>query len=235
MKKKVYSNLLMVLLAGISFLSMRGADIRMQKVVFEDYIPILEAAGYYAYSFDIKSLNDKQYNLIFSCREYQVDSIVRESISPYKRSYENMTLVSEFPEDSRKNITDEEMYDSTRGIYTCAEKIVVGTYPKNESTTILMVDLNNISTFSLPLELKPLTSPLDGEVTYIYVPRPFKVGEIKLDTFIPLVFYGSAWVDKEYGFIRSCGEDELSPDMSDDIIKNVPHSYVMGVTVKSTE
>ncbi len=98
-----------------------------------------------------------------------------------------------------------------------------------------MVDLNNISTFSLPLELKPLTSPFDGKETYIYVPRPFIVGEIKLDTFIPLVFYGSAWVDKEYGFIRSCGDDELHPDMPDDIIKNVPHSYVIGVTVKAID
>lgn len=111
MKNKIYSNLLLVIITGITFLSMRGADIKMQKVVFEDYIPILEAAGYYVYSFDIKSLNDKQYNLIFTCREYQGDSIVRASISPYIRSYENMTLVSEFPEDSRKNITDEEMYD----------------------------------------------------------------------------------------------------------------------------
>lgn len=235
MKKNICSNLLLVIIAGLTFLSTRGADIKMQKVIFEDYVPLLEAAGYYVYSFDIKSLNEKQYNLIFTCREYRGDSIVRESISPYIRSYENMTLVSEFPEDSRKNISDEEMYDSTRGIYTCAEKIVIGTYPKNESTTILMVDLNNISTFSLPLVLKPITSPSDGKETYIYVPRPFKVGEIKLDTFTPLVFYGSAWVDKEYGFIRSCGEDELQPDMSDDIIKNVPHSYVIGVTVKAID
>lgn len=47
---------------------------------------------------------------------------------------------------------------------------------------------------------------------------------------IPLVLYGSGWVDEQYGFMRFCGEREIDGnDKTGMILSNVPHYYVVGV------
>ncbi len=231
MIKRVFSHYVVILtMALASIYNVATAyEINMQSPVFEDYIPLLEQSGYYVYSFDIKSLTERKFNLLLTCREYEGDSLVSQNISPFSYAFPNMRLVSEYPEDYQQRIKPEEMYDSVRGIHMCAEKIVIGTYPMNDSITMMMVDIKNMSTMSIPLKLRALKSSLTGKKVYSYRPRPFKVGELPLDTFIPLMFYGSAWQDGD--LIRFCGANELDPDMSDGLVKDVPHSYVIGVTV----
>ena len=228
---KILKSLALVLLAVLSITVLKAADIKPLKATFEDYIPLLENAGYHVYSFDIESLADKKYRLTFSCREYEGDSLVNKDIIGFKASTRNMSLLSEFPEEDQRSITPEEMYDSSRGIYSCAEKIVVGTYVKNDSTTVLVVDVENRYSFSVYLHLKPVRNPEMDKNLYIYNTKPFKLGEVKPGEFIPLVMYGSAWFDPKYKVIRFCGEDVLSPDMSSRIIKDIPYSYVIGVEI----
>lgn len=210
-------------------------DITMKQPVFEDYIPLLERAGYFAYSFDIHSLNDNKYRIRFTCREYERDSLVNKDIMVYPVQFSNMSMVKEFPEEDQKRFKPEELYDSERGIHRCAEKIVLGTFHKNDSTTMIVIDVDNMGTSSMRLNLRPLLDPQTGKKLYVYQPRPFEVGEIKFDTFIPLVYYGSAWLDKNFGVFRFCGESILNPEMTDRLIKDVPHSYVIGITVTKTE
>ena len=50
--------------------------------------------------------------------------------------------------------------------------------------------------------------------------------------FTPLILYGSAWFDSDTGVFRFCGDVEISPDMHEDIIKNIPEFYVIGVIIK---
>lgn len=214
---------------AIQPMMLKAGEIKMQKATFEDYIPLLEMVGYNVYSFDIKSFNDKLYNLTFSCREYEHDSLINENVVPYPTSTKNMTFLSDFSEKDQATILPEELYDVSRGIYKCAEKIVIGTFSKNDSTTVMMIDVENKSTFTINLILKPLLD--NGKQVYIYHPRPFKTENFKENEFVPLVFYGSAWFDERFGFYRFCGENELNQDMSSHIIKDVPHSYVLGVTI----
>lgn len=208
-----------------------AADIKMQKSTFDDYVPLLEMAGYHVYSYDIKSMSDKQYTLTFSIREYENDSLVNKNTMAYPASAQNMTLLSEFTEEDQAAIKAEEMYDPAKEIYSCAEKIIIGLYSKNDSTTTLMIDVKNNATYGYKLDLKPQDNPLTGKSQYIYHSKPFITGDLKLDEFIPLVFYGSAWYDSNFKVFRFCGENELNPDMSSRIIKDVPHSFVLGVTI----
>lgn len=233
MIKRLFPIILTTFVLTFSFVANRANayDITMKKPVFEDYIPLLEQAGYFAYSFDIHSLNDNKYRIRFSCREYEGDSLVNKDVMVYPIQFSNMSMVKDYPEEDQRSFKPEELYDPERGIHRCAEKIVLGTYQKNDSTTMIVIDMDNMGTSSRQLNLRPLIDPKTGKELYMYLPRPFEVGEIKFDTFIPLIYYGSAWLDKDWGFFRFCGESILKPEMTDRLIKDVPHSYVIGITV----
>jgi hypothetical protein len=41
--------------------------------------------------------------------------------------------------------------------------------------------------------------------------------------------FGSSWYDERFNIYRFCGENEINPDMSSEILKDVPHYYVIGV------
>lgn len=65
-----------------------------------------------------------------------------------------------------------------------------------------------------------------------YNTRPFKLGKIKENEFTPLFLLGSFWYDKRSKVFRFCGDTELDPDMSSDMLKQLPHYYIIGITVK---
>ena len=55
------------------------------------------------------------------------------------------------------------------------------------------------------------------------------MSEFKENEFIPLILLGSGWFDERFNIFRFCGESEIEPDMSSEILKEVPHHYVLGV------
>ena len=69
--------------------------------------------------------------------------------------------------------------------------------------------------------------------TYMYESRPFELPlNVETGQFIPLVLYGSYWYDADSEVDRFCGENFISPDLSSDIIKFIPHFYVIGIKIK---
>ena len=50
--------------------------------------------------------------------------------------------------------------------------------------------------------------------------------------FIPLVLYGSYWYEPEISVSRFCGESVIKPDLSSDIVKSIPHFFVLGIKIK---
>ena len=62
-----------------------------------------------------------------------------------------------------------------------------------------------------------------------YHTRPFIIEAFEVDKFIPLVLFGSSWYDERFNVIRFCGEREIDPDLSSEILKDVPHYYVLGI------
>ncbi len=69
-----------------------------------------------------------------------------------------------------------------------------------------------------------------------YSSRPFKFeGDGGVTGEIPLLLYGSFYYDEKYDIMRFCGEREISPDISSEIVQHIPHFYVVGVIIKDDE
>ena len=46
-----------------------------------------------------------------------------------------------------------------------------------------------------------------------------------------MVLFGSMWWDEKANVHRFCGANEIDRDMSTDILKYIPHYYVIGIKV----
>lgn len=223
-----------LVLTGIIFsLGANAQELKRTEPDFSDYIPLLNAAGYEVFTFDISSLNDDTYNIELIIREYAEGALVED---PYKDEHpryflRNRRMLSDFPEEYHQEIIAEgPIYDLEKGICTLGDKISVGFSPSADSLKMVTMTLENIGALKKLLPMKALnTSP--GMYEYLYDYRPFKVSEIQLGEFIPLVMFGSYWYDDEYKVFRFCGESELDPDLSSKMISSSPHYYVLGMTV----
>ena len=202
------------------------------KATLEDYISLLNMNGYEAFSFDISSLSDGQYNITFKIKEYKDGKEIRDILGGYS-SYQNMDLLSEYPEEDQKNTKPEEMADPDRGIYHIAHKLMVGFTPiVNDSIRPILMEVENMGSSNPRLQMLPQyenNDSVNGKKLYMYFARPFKTGEFTTGRFIPLVLLGSAWYDKNIGFYRFCGENDIDPDMSSEILKHIPHYYIIGI------
>lgn len=66
-----------------------------------------------------------------------------------------------------------------------------------------------------------------------YNVTPFKSQEIVPGKKIPILIYGSSWIDKKTGYYRYCMERELEPDFSNDAFKRMPGYYVYSIELKA--
>ncbi|WP_336617875.1 DUF5041 domain-containing protein [Bacteroides acidifaciens] len=105
--------------------------------------------------------------------------------------------------------------------------------PYNDSTSVCTINVPGAMRGGVPLKLRPV----EKYHSYVYYPRPFKFQTIKEgeeEHFkIPLILYGSAWLDEKYNIIRFCGEKEIDPEMKAEILKDIPHYYIIGIEFKS--
>lgn len=238
-------NIIVILMVCISAsFSMFGqADcvkgIKPVEATAEDYISLLNLNGYKAYSFDISSLLDGQYYIVLSIKEYKDGNLVADSIDGNDRCFSlgnNMYLISDLPKKIQDELQSDDIADPDRGIFKVAKKIMIGFYPgNNETVKNMMVNLENMSAHSQFLNLYPQyrnNDSINGEKLYMYLSKPFKTAEFVTDQFIPLVLLGSAWYDERFNFHRFCGEKEIDPDMSSELLQYVPHYYIIGVELK---
>lgn len=213
------------------FISMSAfsQSIKPQQATFEDYIPLLNAAGYKAYSFDISDFLDNTYQVEFEIKEYK-DGVELKGEN-IEFCFSNRRMIKDFPEENQKDILEKGLaVDPEKGVYSHSDKLTVAFSPnKLDSLKNIHLSLTGIGAGSRRLILKGLQSPDSDEIFYHYQDRPFKLGEFKEGTFIPLVLYGSFWLDKKYNIFRFCGEKEIDPDLSTEILQYIPHYYIIGV------
>jgi len=222
-----------ILLTGALFsLHVNAQELKRTQPDISDYIPLLNAAGYEVFTFDLSSLKDDTYNIEFVIREY-VDGVL-VSGSPendFRYFTRNRRMLSDFPEEVQKEIiSDGHVYDLDKGILSLGKKLSIGFTPSVDSLKSVSIRLENMAELRQLLPLKPLTvSPFEGQ--YSYGSRPFKVGAIELGEFTPLVLVGSYWYDEEAQVVRFCGEDEIAADLSTKMLSKIPHYYLLGITV----
>ena len=225
--------LFFVLSCTIFSFSVNAQELKRTEADWSDYIPLLNAAGYEVFTFDISSLKDETYDIEFIVREYEKGTLVEDpSASALPRFIlKSRRMLSDFPEEYWNEIIAEgPIYDLDKGILTLGEKISIGFSPAADSLKTMMMTVENIGAVRKPLPLKSQTvSP--GKEEYMYDYFPFNVDNFQLGEFTPLVMLGSYWFDEETGYFRFCGESELNADMSSKILSSIPHYYVIGMIV----
>ena len=196
MNKAIITALLaLVALAG------QAQEIRTNEPTLGDYMQLLKAKGYIAYSFDMKDFKGKQYEPV---------------IMEYVKGQEAKDVLGfsfSFP---------------------IGEKLVIGFAPSsNDSTYVYSYQSDGGGGFNATLKLKPVFAPeMPTKQAYRYESRPFElVAPVETGKLIPLVLFGSYWYEQETGHRRFCGEKLIKPDLSSEIIKSIPHYYVLGIKI----
>lgn len=198
MNKKTIITILFVLAA----MAGQAQEIKMNEPSFSDYIPLLNAKGYMAYSFDMHEFNGKY-------------------VIPVIKEYENgKETDAKFGSDISFGIKD---------------KLIIGFFPsEKDSIANYSFSLSCGGGFNANLPKRPIYMPKDStNALYQYESRPFEITPpFKKGEFIPLVLYGSWWYDADFDIARFCGENFIKPDLSSDIVKYIPHFFVLGIKIK---
>lgn len=223
-----------------SILTLNGQSVKLIEPNFQDYISLLNTSGYEVFSFDISELRDTTYIIEMVVKEYVSDKdepISSRNINPWN-NMKNRNMIQDF---MWRELTPEEMDDIKRssvdfdkGIYSYSEKISVGFIPvKNDSIETVQIDVENIGSVRFNLNLRSILNEVNNTQVFTYGVKPFKTSSFKPNTFIPLALYGSYWYDDQYKIVRFCGENEIDPDMKAEILKDMPHYYIIGVIFRT--
>lgn len=215
-----------LLLSSVAF----GQQVRSREAGFEEFRTLLEYSGYEAFSFDLRDFLADRYDVTVRIKEYAGGRDMKRDKVIRMRS--NKLMVSDFPAEQQAEILSGEMADPATHTYLQAERLTVGFYPSGvDSLANVLFDLVGMGSSRAQLTLRGLSTPdAPGSMFYSYQVRPFRFDEpFEEGRFIPLLFYGSMWYDERFGVFRFCGEREISPDLSSEIVGSVPHFFVIGL------
>ena len=173
MSKKAIITILLVLVA----MTGQAQEIKMNETTINDYIPMLKAKGYQAYSFDVSTIKGR--NVEFYFKEFVNGKEVEDSprlLFPY--------------------------YFEARG-----DKLIIGFLPsETDSLALCCFSWENTLSFTSSLKLKQLYWESENKYIYSYRSDPFEpTSPLEKETFIPLVYYSSFWYDAEDKVTRCCG------------------------------
>ena len=160
-------------------------EIKKNETTINDYIPLLNAKGYQAYSFDVSAIKGR--NVEIYCREFVNGKEVENSPRPL------------FP-----------YYFEARG-----DKLIIGFLPsETDSIAQYCFSWENTLSYHSSLKLKQIYWESANKYIYSYRSDPFESTPLlEKDTFIPLVYYSSFWYDAEDKVTRCCGSiSDITPN-----------------------
>lgn len=203
-----------------------------QPVQLEDVVDVLEMNDIHIHRFDLQALLKTHYNVSFYVDEYR-HAEKQGRVHTFLFG-PNIGSVTEYPEDVQEAVRQEYHLSPNENEYDRIKSVTLTLQVKDDSLATISVGsplLGRMSKSSLKLY------PVEGyaqAVNYMYDSRPFRLDSVAdADTVeIPLVFFGSWWYDKQSHFIRFCGESEIDPQLQSQIVKDVPHSYVIGMRLE---
>lgn len=202
------------------------------KPDFDAYVSLLQADGYDVQSFDLSALSDSTYSFMLIIREYENGKMIHDGYERFIYPLRNRNMLSRFSEEDQKTVKPEDMADAARGIYSLGTRLNLGLSPLNDSTLRVSMEIPEIGAAYQQISLRPQAHPKTGTIQHNYSNRPFTAPVFQSSTFIPLMFVGAAWYDPQIEMFRFCGENEITPDLSQEIVSHVPHFYVIGVETK---
>ena len=205
------------------------------KPDFDAYVSLLQADGYDVQSYDLSALSDSTYSFMLIIREYENGKMIHDGYERFIYPLRNRNMLSRFSEEDQKTVKPEDMADAARGIYSLGTRLNLGLSPLNDSTLRVSMEIPEIGAAYQQISLRQQVHPKTGTIQHNYNNRPFTAPVFHSDTFIPLMLVGSAWYDPHIEMFRFCGESEIAPDLSSEILSHVPHFYVIGVETKKEQ
>lgn len=197
----------------------------------DDIVSVLEAMNIYLYRFDLKEFLNDTYAMNIYIDEYTKDA----PATRYQalRLGNNITSLDEVPEEHREGFRKLKNIPTDKNEWNSIEELSIYIRQQKDSTARVTFNIPENSRQSALLKLKPVGK----QQIYFYVPRPFQLKAVSKgeQMTIPLLLYGSGWVDTSVQgreFIRCCGESEIDPAMRAEILKETPHYYVIGLELK---
>lgn len=205
------------------------------KPDFDAYVSLLQADGYEVQSYDLSALSDSTYSFMLIIREYENGKMIHDGYERFIYPLRSRTMLSLFSEEDQKTVKPEDMADAARGIFALGTRLNLGLSPLNDSTLRVSMEIPEIGAAYQQLSLRQQVHPKTGTIQRNYSNRPFTAPVFHSGTFIPLMLVGSAWYDPQIEMFRFCGENEIAPDLSSEILSHVPHFYVIGVETKKEQ
>ena len=206
-----------------------GQQIKNKNVELDDLIALLGSAGYELFSYDITEMLNERYDIVFIRKEFEGG---KETGTLKFPPIPNKRFLTDFPESFWQQMIDEgRIIDHNTQAIAHAERITFGFHPYNNDSTkfVRMIVPGFTRGSGTPLKLRGLPMKDSDKKVYSYHTRPFKIGTFKEGEFIPFILFGSSWYDERVNAFRFCGEREIDPDMSSEILKDVPHHFIIGV------
>ena len=201
---------------------------------FDDCLSLLQEAGYNMFVYDISSLKDKATHVEFCVKEYENGNLVEVGDSRSRSSvFELIRRISEYSEEEQRVIKASAIADDEdNDIFRLATRLKIGFTPvgadMEQRVQFEVAGKVQMALFSKLLSLRD--NRMDKSHRKLdYYTRPFIIDGFEKGKFIPLVLYAAPWWDENYEIYRFCGENELSPDMTSELLKDSPHYFVIGV------
>ena len=227
--------ILLFIAALMIFGTLSAQNVKNRGVDVGDVMTLLRVAGYDLYSFDLNDFLKGDYNVELNIKEYEKGK--GEINSQDFNAGVNKILFSQFSDEEKREAKELGLTKGMkRGVIYKIDKVNLGVVSsKADSIMMLNVKLGDIGNITQPLKLRP-TSNSSGEFeSYRYQIRPFVIDSFESGKFIPLVAILSWWYDDAARLFRCCGESMLKADLSANILENVPHYYIIGITIKSNK
>lgn len=230
-KKKLSVILLCLFFAGVADAQEKNPQVIKGEPQVEDIYNVLEAMDVHIFRFDLKEFLNNVYAVNIYIDEYEEGKSPKQVHSI--RLGTNIQSLNGIPEEHRQAFRELKQVPEGKDEWEAIKEMAVYFRKSNDSTAVCTVNVPGGMKGGVPLQLRPI----EKFHSYIYYPRPFKFQAVeKADHFrIPLALYGSAWLDKQHDFIRFCGEREIDPGMKSEILKDIPHYYVIGIEFKSAK
>lgn len=212
-------------------LSMHGQEanqpkIKSSEIEIADIVSALEMNDYRFARFDLSEFLSGDYIVSFYIQEFDGKNLKNlENFNIGK----NRMPITDIPEDQREEAMKSKGLSKDAAYFRQLESLSVYFIPKTDSTITIAVNMPEFGKYSKVLKLKQIVTPKYS--MYMYDTRPFQIGDMKLGENIPLLMYGSGWWDEKSNICRMCGERFLKPDLSGEIMKNIPHYYIVGIKI----
>ena len=196
----------------------------------EDVYNVLNDLGIYVFRFDLSSFLDDVYEVEGYVAEYKKNRPT-ENVHTFQLG-NNIGFLDDIPEEHQQEIRDayqipkgENHWDKIKDLTICIRHT-----DKKDSTANIKFSSTGLGTMSRSFKLQPITR----WGIYQYESRPFLLLAEEKEEYreIPLILYGSWWEEPGTTIYRFCGERKIDPELQSEILKHIPHYYLIGIRMK---